>query len=152
MILIKNLIILKMNNIKYIFLLLFVTSCMYKNQNIQENDIKYIIESIQEDPNNWNEIVLDTNLSDMNTFFKTDSNKKLIVNFFNHIKIDKFNVSNIKTYYIQPNNRKQIDIELSREDNEFNINFIFNYYEDSKKWKLINLKSKSKIIEKFQDL
>lgn len=152
MILIKNLIILKMNNIKYIFLLLFVTSCMYKNQNIQENDIKYIIESIQEDPNNWNEIVLDTNLSDMNTFFKTDSNKELIVNFFNHIKIDKFNVSNIKTYYIQPNNRKQIDIELSREDNEFNINFIFNYYEDSKKWKLINLKSKSKIIEKFQDL
>lgn len=150
--LIKNLIILKMNNIKYIILLLFVTSCMYKNQKIQENDIKSLIESIQDNPNNWNVIVLDSNLSDMNTFFKTDSNKELIVNFFNHIKINKFKVSNIKTYYIQPNNRKQIDIELSRDDNEFNINFIFNYYEDSKKWKLINLKSKSKIIEKFQDL
>lgn len=150
--LIKNLIILKMNNIKYIILLLFVTSCMYKNQNIQEYDIKSLIESIQDNPNNWNNIVLDSNLSDINSFFKTESNKKLIINFFNHIKINKFKVSNIKTYYIQPKNRKQIDIELSRDDNEFNINFIFNYYEDSKKWKLINLKSKSKIIEKFQDL
>lgn len=150
MILVKNLIILKMNYIKYIFLMLFVTSCLYKNQKIQENDIKSIIESIQEDPNNWKGIVVDPNLSDLNIFFKSDSNIDLIVDFFTHIKISKFNVSNIKTYYLQPNNKKQIDVELSRNNNEFNINFIFDYDEASNKWKLVNLKSKSKILEKFQ--
>lgn len=150
MILVKNLIILKMNYIKYIFLMLFVTSCLYKNQKIQENDIKSIIESIQEDPNNWKGIVVDSNLSDLNIFFKSDSNIDLIVDFFTHVKISKFNVSNIKTYYLQPNNKKQIDVELSRNNNEFNINFIFDYDEASNKWKLVNLKSKSKILEKFQ--
>ncbi len=150
MILVKNLIILKMNYIKYIFLMLFVTSCLYKNQKIQENDIKSIIESIQEDPNNWKGIVVDSNLSDLNIFFKSDSNIDLIVDFFTHVKISKFNVSNIKTYYLQPNNKKQIDVELSRNNNEFNINFIFDYDEASNKWILVNLKSKSKILEKFQ--
>jgi len=141
---------LKMNYIKYIFLMLFVTSCLYKNQKIQENDIKSIIESIQEDPNNWKGIVVDSNLSDLNIFFKSDSNIDLIVDFFTHVKISKFNVSNIKTYYLQPNNKKQIDVELSRNNNEFNINFIFDYDEASNKWILVNLKSKSKILEKFQ--
>lgn len=140
-----------MNYIKYIILLIFVTSCSNFNLKIENKDIEYTIKLIQTNPKSWNTVVSDTTISQLSDFFKNEENIEIIVNFYEHIKLSKFNVINIQNRF-EPNTNKQLcDVVLARDGNEFNITFQFKYFENSNKWKLINLQSKSLLLEKLKN-
>lgn len=135
---------------KYIFFILFVTSCSYFKPKIENDDIAYVINLIQTNPQSWQQIVNDTTLTDLDDFFRKKENIKLVVDFYEHVKISKFEVINIRNRMIQDSNEKLCDIIMGRKGNEFHIMYNFKYFEKTQKWKLVNFYSKSLIIEKFQ--
>lgn len=137
--------------LKYIIFIFFVSSCVYKNQKIQDDVIHFIIDEIKINPSNWEKIATDKSKSQLNSFFLKEENIILVQDFFTHIKISKFDVVNIKNEFVGKNNQKLTKVTLGRKENEFRITFIFLYFEDIDKWKLINLESKSTILEKFQN-
>lgn len=135
---------------KYIIFILFVSSCIYKTQKIQENDIKFVINELKQNPSNWERIANNKSISDLDEFFLKPENIKIIQDFFKHIKFSKFEPVNIKNEYIGQSNQKLTTIIMGRKDNEFKITFTFLYFDEIDKWKLINLESKSTVLEKFQ--
>ncbi len=140
-----------MNYIKYIIFIFFVTSCSIYKLKIENKDIDYTINLIQTNPKSWETIVADTSITDLNDFFTNESNRRIIVKFYEHIKISKFDVINILNRYDDNSFAKLCDIVLGREGNEFNITFNFKYYPSSNRWKLINVQSKSLLIEEFKE-
>jgi len=137
-----------MNLSKYILFILFVTSCSFFKPKIENQDIANVINLIQTNPESWSTIVADNNISDLNDFFKKPDNIKFIIEFYEHIKISKFEVVNIKNRFIEDGIEKLCDIVLAREGSEFNITFNFKYFENENKRKLINLQSKSLLMNK----
>lgn len=55
--------------LKYIIFIFFVSSCVYKNQKIQDDDIHFIIDEIKINPSNWEKIATDKSKSQLNSFF-----------------------------------------------------------------------------------
>lgn len=137
-----------MNLSKYILFILFVTSCSFFKPKIENQDIANVINLIQTNPESWRTIVTDNSISELSDFFKNPDNIKFIIEFYEHIKISKFEVVNIKNRFTGDGNEKLCDIVLAREGSEFNITFNFKYFENEKKWKLINLQSKSLLMNK----